>query len=110
MKEPTGSKQNTTSTTGPYVGNTIIKKSIRILLLHPVSPRGCNEGPFRLETQEFLSGTTIVDEIYCVDAPESIEDSANSKMAVPFVLEKTSLFVELNFKKELWPTMPWLLF
>ncbi len=71
-----------------YVGDSDYRRQPRILLLTPVAPAAELEGPFRLEGQEFLSSSTIVDAIHCTGAPRSIRDLSEAAEAAPFVVEK----------------------
>ena len=73
-----------------YVGKLDFKQNVRLLLLTPLAPIDGNEGPFSLVSKEhLLLASTHVDEIYCSDAPLSLEKIGDCEKAVPFVVEKT---------------------
>ena len=71
-----------------YTGKLDLKCDVRLLLVHPISPRDGHEGPFHLPAYVYLLTTTSVDEIFCAGAPRSIEGPADSEKVMPFIVEK----------------------
>lgn len=71
------------------VGSLRLKRNVRLLLLHPVSPVDVVEGPFRSTARQALLPTTLVDEIYCPGAPKQIPNAAACEKAAPFVVAKS---------------------
>jgi Asp/Glu/hydantoin racemase len=71
-----------------YLGKLNYKSNVRLLLLHPISPRNGHEGPFHLPQYDYLLTTTHLDEIFCSGAPRSIESSADNEKIIPFIVEK----------------------
>lgn len=71
------------------VGSLDLKRDVRLLLLHPVSPVDGEDGPFPSTHCSALLPTTLVDEIYCPGAPKEIPNSAARRLAAPFVVAKS---------------------
>jgi|GEM_PF-2996238 len=88
MESQTKVKKAEAANNARYVGNIKYHGHSRVLLLTPVAPAAELEGPFRLEGQEFLCSSTIVDAIHCSGAPKSIKDLREATEAAPFVVEK----------------------